>query len=222
MYKYTAQRQEEQPAWELGDISTLLNTGDMDTSKRNLLSNEERIRDKERKGKGKGKYSSVPFSHRRNRNLTPPQQNHHLPTHTHIQIFHSSQTHRLESRHPLVYTRSFHLLHHKLHPNHHCRNSFPNTHRHRCFVLGSCTKASRINAACHVFINILSTALLGCSNYVMQCLRAPTRDMVDRAHARGKALDVGVPRYRNLLSVGWRRLGLFAVLWASSFPLHFL
>lgn len=38
----------------------------------------------------------------------------------------------------------------------------------------------------HIIINILSTALLAASNYVMQCLSAPTRPDVNEAHTQRK------------------------------------
>ncbi|RDW82405.1 hypothetical protein BP6252_03517 [Coleophoma cylindrospora] len=86
---------------------------------------------------------------------------------------------------------------------------------------GKCTKVKGVNTLLHVFINILSTALLSSSNYVMQCLGAPNRAQIDKAHAAGKSLDIGLPSIRNLIRIGWRRPILWLVLWLSSFPLHF-
>jgi hypothetical protein len=40
---------------------------------------------------------------------------------------------------------------------------------------GDCRQAERISTILHVLINILSTMLLGGSNYTMQCLHSPTR-----------------------------------------------
>jgi hypothetical protein len=52
----------------------------------------------------------------------------------------------------------------------------------RILFQGSCTRTTRIDTGLHIIINILGTALLGASNYVMQCLGSPTRseDMDDR------------------------------------------
>lgn len=63
---------------------------------------------------------------------------------------------------------------------------------------GDCSTAARSTTVAHLFINILSSLLLGASNYCMQRLVAPTRTEVDKAHARKKWLDIGVPSVRNL------------------------
>ncbi|KAF2399477.1 hypothetical protein EJ06DRAFT_538344 [Trichodelitschia bisporula] len=85
---------------------------------------------------------------------------------------------------------------------------------------GSCEMTKKMNIALHLLINILSTALLGASNYCQQCLSAPTRSEVERAHGRGKWLDIGVPSIRNLREISKRRLLLWCLLAASSLPLH--
>ncbi|KAK3360958.1 hypothetical protein B0T24DRAFT_643184 [Lasiosphaeria ovina] len=87
---------------------------------------------------------------------------------------------------------------------------------------GSCDKAKNINTALHVLINVLSSLLLGASNYGMQCLSAPTRTEVDRAHARGASLEIGIPSTRNIGSISSKRLLLWLLLALSSLPLHFL
>lgn len=69
-------------------------------------------------------------------------------------------------------------------------------------------------------INILSSLLLGASNNCAQLLSSPTRHDIDKAHAKGKWLDIGVPSVRNLGHIsGWRVL-LWALLFLSSIPLH--
>jgi hypothetical protein len=87
---------------------------------------------------------------------------------------------------------------------------------------GDCTVASRWITAIHLIINILSSVLLGASNYCMQRLVAPTRDEVDKAHAKRKWLDIGVPSLRNLSSINKNRLTIWVLLAMSSIPLHFL
>lgn len=44
---------------------------------------------------------------------------------------------------------------------------------------GSCQSTKKLSLWLHVAINILSTLLLGASNYCMQCLVSPTRVEVD-------------------------------------------
>ncbi|KAE9375066.1 hypothetical protein N431DRAFT_406186 [Stipitochalara longipes BDJ] len=85
---------------------------------------------------------------------------------------------------------------------------------------GNCKTSRALNIFIHLLINILSTCLLGASNYCMQCLNAPTREDVDKAHADGKWLDIGVPSLRNLRIMTKGRLMMWSLLALSSVPLH--
>ena len=77
----------------------------------------------------------------------------------------------------------------------------------RTLYQGSCSQSSTIFRWSHVGINVLSTLLLGASSACMQCLTAPTREEVDRGHAKGFWLDIGVPGIRNLrLIAPWRKV----------------
>jgi hypothetical protein len=78
------------------------------------------------------------------------------------------------------------------------------------------------NTICHVFINVLSTLLLSASNYTMQVLNSPTRQEMDRAHSRGKWLDVGLISIHNLKVMSRKRACLCLGLAVSSLPLHLL
>lgn len=49
---------------------------------------------------------------------------------------------------------------------------------------GDCDQIQRTNTSIHFLINILSAILLSSSNYCMQCLLAPTREEIDRAHKK--------------------------------------
>ncbi|BCS30579.1 uncharacterized protein APUU_80882S [Aspergillus puulaauensis] len=84
----------------------------------------------------------------------------------------------------------------------------------------NCERIKQLSTGVHLLINILSTLLLASSNFAMQCLAAPTRRDVDRAHARGKWLDIGVPSVRNLRQLPRLRLLLWLCLVLSSVPLH--
>ncbi|CAM1509531.1 Fc.00g032700.m01.CDS01 [Cosmosporella sp. VM-42] len=90
----------------------------------------------------------------------------------------------------------------------------------RILFEGSCSKSRTLNTWLHVLINIFSSVLLAASNYSMQCLSAPTRADVDRAHARGEWLDIGIPSVRNLFKIPPRRTVLWWLLIFSSVPLH--
>ena len=87
---------------------------------------------------------------------------------------------------------------------------------------GNCDRTRKLNFWIHLGINILSTLLLGCSNYSMQCLSSPTRKEIDKAHARHAWLDVGIPSFRNLRRLSKCRVALWWLLAISSIPLHLL
>ena len=87
---------------------------------------------------------------------------------------------------------------------------------------GSCKKTATLTFWVHLVINILSTLLLGASNYSMQCLSSPTRREIDRVHGKGVWLDIGVPSVRNLRYLSIARVTLWWLLAISSLPLHLL
>ena len=87
---------------------------------------------------------------------------------------------------------------------------------------GDCGTSSRLSTGLHLVINLLSTLLIGSSNFCMQLLAAPTRAEVDKAHKEHRWLDIGVPSIRNLKSIAFKRRVLWAMLGLSSVPLHFL
>ncbi|KAL3496409.1 hypothetical protein BJX62DRAFT_232516 [Aspergillus germanicus] len=87
---------------------------------------------------------------------------------------------------------------------------------------GSCTISKRWDTALHLLINVLSTTIIAASNYTMQTLVAPSRDEVNRAHGKGKWLDVGTPSTRNLFVVGPYRAWLWVVLLVTATPFHLL
>lgn len=87
---------------------------------------------------------------------------------------------------------------------------------------GDCNRVSSLNVWAHLAINALSTMLLSGSNYCMQCLVAPTRDDINRAHAKRKWLDIGTPSVRNLRQVGTTKAVLWWALGLSSVPLHLM
>ncbi|KIK53463.1 hypothetical protein GYMLUDRAFT_178948 [Collybiopsis luxurians FD-317 M1] len=85
---------------------------------------------------------------------------------------------------------------------------------------GDCNEVDHISIGIHLVINVLSTLLLGASNYIMQSLCAPTRREVDEAHKRGSWLDIGLQSLRNLRYTSRRKRLLWIALSASSIPLH--
>ncbi|KAL8992384.1 MAG: hypothetical protein Q9169_007142 [Polycauliona sp. 2 TL-2023] len=87
---------------------------------------------------------------------------------------------------------------------------------------GDCAQTKLMNTWLQFLINVLSTVLLGASNYCMQCLTSPTRQEVDEAHAKKKLLRIGVPSFRNLKAISRGRMLLWLGLCLSALPLHFL
>lgn len=87
---------------------------------------------------------------------------------------------------------------------------------------GSCDDVDKASIGIHLLINVLSTVLLGGSQYVMQCLCAPTRREINQAHFRGAWLDIGQPSLRNLRYIRRWKLVMWIALVLSSLPLHLL
>lgn len=88
--------------------------------------------------------------------------------------------------------------------------------------MGDCTTVKRINQWSHLAINILSTLLLGSSNYCMQLLVAPTRFEVQEAHRKSVWLDIGTPSVKNLQWISWKSVLTWCSLGLSSAFLHLL
>ncbi|OQE22231.1 hypothetical protein PENFLA_c013G02865 [Penicillium flavigenum] len=88
---------------------------------------------------------------------------------------------------------------------------------------GKCSVAKNSATGIHLVINILSTIMLGASNYCMQCLAAPSRSEVDEAHRKRTWLAIGIPDIAHLvLRAPARRRWLGIVLLVTSFPIHLI
>lgn len=87
---------------------------------------------------------------------------------------------------------------------------------------GRCDRASDLNTALHVLLNIIATAILASSNFFMQVLAAPTRREVDKAHARGRWLEIGVQSLHNVRSIPTMNSVLWLLLALSTVPLHLI
>ena len=87
---------------------------------------------------------------------------------------------------------------------------------------GHCDKVKKLNLWLHLLINVLSTVLLGTSNYCMQLLMAPTpREVID-AHKEKMWLDIGIPSIRNLRRIERKRITTWCLLGLSSGFLHLM
>ena len=87
---------------------------------------------------------------------------------------------------------------------------------------GECERAENINLWTHLAINLLSTLLLGASNYAMQLLVAPTPSELGKAHAAGSWLDIGTASIRNLRWISVNRIVCWVLLGLSSGTLHLM
>jgi hypothetical protein len=100
--------------------------------------------------------------------------------------------------------------------------AFQTVYKSGTIYRGDYNKASKLNSALHVLINILATILLSASNLYIQLLTASIRNEVNLAHAKGSWLDIGVPNLRNLKHITiQRRIGWFILTFSSLF-LYFL
>lgn len=87
---------------------------------------------------------------------------------------------------------------------------------------GKCTITSKLSLFSHTIINILSTLMLGASNYAMQVIGSPARADIDEAHRLGSWMDIGCQSYRNLRFIPRGRQILFIILGLLSLPLHLM
>jgi hypothetical protein len=87
---------------------------------------------------------------------------------------------------------------------------------------GECKTASRINLWAHLGINVVATGVLASSNFFMQALVAPTRSEIDKAHASGKWLEIGVPSLGNITLISRWSVFLWFLFSLSSLPLHLI
>lgn len=87
---------------------------------------------------------------------------------------------------------------------------------------GRCDQILSMSTFISVAINIFSTIVVAASNYNMQCLVAPTRSEIDKAHRSKKHLDIGIPSVRNLRWLPTWKIVLWIVLVLSTLPLHLL
>lgn len=89
-------------------------------------------------------------------------------------------------------------------------------------MTGKCGHIRGANTAIHAALNVVSTCVLGASTYALQGLTAPTRKEVDKAHAKGKWLEIGTASLRNLLYVRKLNILFWALLAITSLPFHLL
>ena len=87
---------------------------------------------------------------------------------------------------------------------------------------GDYAKAQTLNTGVHMVINGITTGFISASNYTMQCLAAPSRSEVNKAHSKGIWLNIGVPSARNLRHISIYRMILWCVLVVSTLSVHLM
>jgi len=87
---------------------------------------------------------------------------------------------------------------------------------------GDCNTVKRWDTIVHLILNLLGVAILGASNFTVQCISSPTREEVDKAHAMRRPLDIGIPSAWNLRYMSWSKIILWVFLMLSTLPLHLL
>jgi hypothetical protein len=90
------------------------------------------------------------------------------------------------------------------------------------FMTGNCSTVSRWNSFWHTVLNLASTLFLGAGNYCMQVLVAPSRAEVDKAHRKGRSLDIGIHSFGNIWRISSKRRAIWLVLGAVSTLMHLL
>jgi hypothetical protein len=85
---------------------------------------------------------------------------------------------------------------------------------------GSCDRVRQINNSTYFIINAFSSVLLSASNHGMQCLSAPKREEIDKAHSKRIWLDGGVLSQKHLRRIDPKRVFRWFLLGTSSLPLH--
>ena len=70
----------------------------------------------------------------------------------------------------------------------------------------------------------MATFLLGRPSLIYpRCLSSPTRKEVDRAHANGDWVDIGILSVRNIAGrVSGKRTTVWCILLATSLPIHLI
>ncbi|KAM7218192.1 hypothetical protein V8F06_006483 [Rhypophila decipiens] len=87
---------------------------------------------------------------------------------------------------------------------------------------GNCDDIGRDDLWIHLAMNIVTTVLMAATNFAMQAWTSPTRADVDRIHAQGKTVDIGVLSLRNILSgrIRLKRLLVGCFMLIVALPLH--
>jgi len=87
---------------------------------------------------------------------------------------------------------------------------------------GDCRTINRLTVSIALIVNIIATAMIASSNYMMQCLIAPTASELQKAHANLRYLRIGVSSPMNLEHISWRKALMWCLMALTSVPVHLL
>jgi hypothetical protein len=87
---------------------------------------------------------------------------------------------------------------------------------------GGCSQTKTLNVALHAALNVLAIVVSASVSAFLASLSSPTRDEIDRAHAKGTWFEIGVPSVHNLTRIGTLRAWLCALLFLSTLPIQIL
>jgi hypothetical protein len=92
---------------------------------------------------------------------------------------------------------------------------------YRIMSTNSCKAMEQQVSFYHLGINILSTVVLAASGYFTQLLSSPTREELDRLHARRQWQHIGIKSVFNIPIGTWQRVS-FGILTFTALPFHLL
>ena len=81
---------------------------------------------------------------------------------------------------------------------------------------GSCDRDKSLSNYLLIPLNVIGTISVGTSNYKMQILNAPNRKEVDKAHAEGHHLNIGISSPSNMKRLGDSKRYLYYALALST------
>ncbi|KAK1851082.1 hypothetical protein CCHR01_06310 [Colletotrichum chrysophilum] len=90
------------------------------------------------------------------------------------------------------------------------------------FHTTKCLDISTPNTLVHLLLNALSTIVLASSNFLMQICNAPSRQEIDKTHAKQDWLDIGIPSWRNAFRISWFKFVAWSILFLTSIPIHMI
>lgn len=87
---------------------------------------------------------------------------------------------------------------------------------------GSCARVKQWTSGLSILLNIIATLMIASSNYIMQCLSAPSETELRHAHKNGRSLQLGISSPFNIVYMSLPKTLLWWVMGLTSIPVHLL